>query len=362
MNEIESVIESLKEKKNRLHEVYAHLSHGLQSHGWNTFRIPGHHLKHFLKLREGEESQNLCENHSFFGSLLDGFHLHSRVSTEKELELNHTGVCTDPSTCSCPTPCSPSLSTIASAETKVPQMSSELHEMSLMDTILDTLHLKPPEAPTAVEEEVMRFHEIADQVQRNLRNLQKIVLCKYHQKRVNRKFYGPLPFSLSIPSVSFTSPVPTLSCLLLSCLSDPLERVDNLREDWWLEILVKKYRSEYLTPEENQTIAQQIHLESADTNGQVDAVEGKGHPYLPPICHFSAFLSCCLIKEIDCTSAEERALQKVTPPLPSLSLSTVSVSLSMYLSSSLSLSVVCSCFMSPKISILCPPQKRLNIC
>jgi hypothetical protein len=92
--------------------------------------------------------------------------------------------------------------------------------------------------------------------------------------------------------------------------SDPLERVDNLREDWWLEVLVKKYRSEYLTPTENEIIARQIHPE-ATIDHQVDSVEGKGHHYLPPICHFSLFLSCCLLKEIDCTSTEESALYKV---------------------------------------------------
>jgi hypothetical protein len=182
MNEIESVIESLKDKVAKLLMCYSHLPHG-----WSTFRIPAHHLKHFLKLRD--ESPDLSENQSFFGSLLDGFHLHSRVSSEKDIEINHLSVCTDPSSCSCPNSTA-LIHPESEGELKVPHLPVDPQEMSFMDTILDTLHLKPPDAPTAIEEEVMTFHHLADQVQRNLRALQKIVLCKYHQKRVNRKFYG----------------------------------------------------------------------------------------------------------------------------------------------------------------------------
>jgi hypothetical protein len=94
--------------------------------------------------------------------------------------------------------------------------------------------------------------------------------------------------------------------------ADPLENVDDLREDWWLEVLIKKYRSEYLTLAENAKILEEERSQSQpQRTGNVDAVESRGHPYLPPIAHFSVFLSCCLLEDIDCTSTEEKALYKV---------------------------------------------------
>lgn len=97
---------------------------------------------------------------------------------------------------------------------------------------------------------------------------------------------------------------------------DPLDQVDDLREDWWLEVLIKKYRYEYLTPEENEKIALQVKSEAEcvfkdGMEGSVDAIESKRHPYLPPLARFATFLSCCLLEEIDCTPLERDALYKV---------------------------------------------------
>jgi hypothetical protein len=122
------------------------------------------------------------------------------------------------------------------------------------------------------------------------------------------------------------SPRPATS---LTVSIDPLENVDDLREDWWLEVLIKKYRSEYLTPAENGRVEEEEKSQSQpQRNGNVDAVESKGRPYLPPIAHFSVFLSCCLLEDIDCSPTEQKALYKVPlhfilqpthsphPPLP----------------------------------------------
>lgn len=96
---------------------------------------------------------------------------------------------------------------------------------------------------------------------------------------------------------------------------DPLDQVDDLREDWWLEVLIKKYRSEYLTPEENAKIVSDMSAKESlikdGMTGSVDAVESRGHPYLPPLARFATFLSFCLLEEIDCTPIEMDALYKV---------------------------------------------------
>jgi hypothetical protein len=72
----------------------------------------------------------------------------------------------------------------------------EPHEMSILDSILDTFHLKPPDTPSEAEEEVMGFHQHADEVQRLLRTLQKFILCKYRQPPVRKQYHGlPSPMS-----------------------------------------------------------------------------------------------------------------------------------------------------------------------
>lgn len=268
-----------------LQEFYQKLSHHV-----STFQIPSHHVKHFLRLREGWPT-----NDSFLGTIFGSLH-HSKISSEKDIEINHLGVCTDPNHCTCPPTPSPS------QEQEKGSHPQEPHEISILDTILDTFHLKPPDHPSEIEEEVMAFHEHADKVQKILRKIQKFIMCKYRQRPVRKQYHGTHLLNRCVFRSS-----------LVWCHLDPLENVDDLREDWWLEVLIKKFRSEYLTEAENAKIERDQRSQSQpQRTGTVDAVEARSHPYLPPITHFSVFLSCCLLEDIDCSPTEEKALYKVT--------------------------------------------------
>lgn len=180
MDQIEQLLDQLKEKLKLLHEVYMKLSHTEA-----TFHMPGHHIKHFIKLRTQPSAPS--ESKSLLDSILDGFHLHSKVSSTQEMsiEIGHIGVSHDHGSCS---------NTSSKEDNEItpdfPSISKEPHEVTIIDTLLDTLHLKPPDSPTPVEEQVMKFHQQADEVQKILRSIQRIVLCKYSQKPIRRNIHG----------------------------------------------------------------------------------------------------------------------------------------------------------------------------
>lgn len=180
MDHIEKVLEELKEKMKIMEEEYHKLSHTEA-----MFHMPGHHVKHFLKM-QGHSSPP-SENKSFFESFFDGFHLTSKVAStsDKDIEINHCGICTDPENCTNVSP-----KTGQEIVPDFPPIATESHEVTMIDTLLDTLHLKPPDAPTAIEEQVMKFHRQADEVQKLLRSIQHIVLCKYNQKLIRKNVHG----------------------------------------------------------------------------------------------------------------------------------------------------------------------------
>ena len=96
---------------------------------------------------------------------------------------------------------------------------------------------------------------------------------------------------------------------------DQLENVDYLPEDWWLQILITKYKNEILTKEESDQMSERDSesdsLSLKGSNNPLSPIGHKYHPYLPPITRFSIFISFCLLGDIDCTSEEEAALFKV---------------------------------------------------
>jgi hypothetical protein len=167
----------LNNEEQVLQEIFQKLSRDS-----STFQMPGHHVKHFLKLREGTS-----KNDSFLGTLFGS----SKVSSEKDIEINHSSVCTDPDHCTCPS--TPMTSSEPEKEFHSTPHPQEHHELSILDSILDTFHLKPPDNPSEIEEEVMDFHQHADTVQKILRKIQKFILCKYRQPPVRKQYHGPLP-------------------------------------------------------------------------------------------------------------------------------------------------------------------------
>lgn len=182
MDQIEKLHDGLINSVNAVRDTFYQLSPHACGHHLNSY-----HIKHF---QEEKHDLPVCilERKSFLEGVLQSLHIHSSSSsssslssskhdTEKVIELHSTNH-------------DSKINSHSSDDSHIDLVKQPHHEHTLLDSVLETLHLKPIDEPNQIEQSILHFHVEADILQKHLFALQKILIRKYHQKPIHRIFHG----------------------------------------------------------------------------------------------------------------------------------------------------------------------------